>query len=229
MEQNTQEPQYQVCLTHREQHGLTNLGLMTNYTWHHDPRHLVFTLSRYKFAAKMLSGSHKVLEVGCADAFASRIVQQEVGELTVLDIDPIFIEDVRARMDPRWPVQCLVHNVTQGEIPGGPYDGAYSLDVLEHIPPEQEHLFMTHLSRALSPHGVLILGMPSLQSQAHASAPSREGHVNCKDARDLKRLASEYFHNVFSFSMNDEVVHTGFHAMAHYLLVVCCGRRTQPD
>jgi len=30
---------------------------------------------------------------------------------------------------------------------------------------------------------------------------------------------------VFSFSMNDEVVHTGFEKMAHYLFVICCGAR----
>jgi hypothetical protein len=34
-----------------------------------------------------------------------------------------------------------------------------------------------------------------------------------------------YFHNVYAFSMNDEVVHTGYHAMAHYNLVLCCGKR----
>jgi hypothetical protein len=26
------------------------------------------------------------------------------------------------------------------------------------------------------------------------------------------------------FSMNDEVVHTGFHPMAHYLFALCCTR-----
>ena len=34
-----------------------------------------------------------------------------------------------------------------------------------------------------------------------------------------------YFHDVFMFSMNDEVVHTGFHAMAHYLFALCVARR----
>ena len=34
-----------------------------------------------------------------------------------------------------------------------------------------------------------------------------------------------YFHDVFMFSMNDEVVHTGFHAMAHYLFALCVGKR----
>jgi hypothetical protein len=34
-----------------------------------------------------------------------------------------------------------------------------------------------------------------------------------------------YFHAVFLFSMNDEVVHTGFAPMAHYLIAVCTGKR----
>ncbi len=37
---------------------------------------------------------------------------------------------------------------------------------------------------------------------------------------------SEYFHNVFMFSMNDEVVHTGYHRMAHYVIALCAGRKS---
>ena len=35
----------------------------------------------------------------------------------------------------------------------------------------------------------------------------------------------DHFHNVFIFSMNDEVVHTGFAPMPHYYFALCCGRR----
>ena len=73
--------------------------------------------------------------------------------------------------------------------------------------------------------GVLIVGSPSIQSQAYASPPSKAGHVNCKDAPALRSLMLEYFVNVFMFSMNDEVVHTGFYPMAHYLFAVGAGRR----
>ena len=30
---------------------------------------------------------------------------------------------------------------------------------------------------------------------------------------------------VFMFSMNDEVVHTGYHKMAHYLFGLCTGKK----
>jgi 2-polyprenyl-3-methyl-5-hydroxy-6-metoxy-1,4-benzoquinol methylase len=170
----------------------------------------------------MLSGLPRVLEVGCADAFGTRLVQQERCRVTAVDFDPVFIRDARERMDPDWPLELRVHDLLAGPVEG-PFDGAYTLDVLEHIPAAAEHRFVANLVRSLTPEGVLIVGTPSLQSQAYASPPSRAGHVNCKDAPALKGLLRAYFHNVFIFSMNDEVVHTGFTPMAHYLLALCCG------
>ena len=98
--------------------------------------------------------------------------------------------------------------------------------MLEHIPAEREDVFIKNITAALDAHGVLIIGMPSLESQAHASPPSRAGHINCKRGPDLKALMERHFHNVFMFSMNDEVVHTGFSPMAHYLLALCCTKRS---
>ncbi|MFM8835604.1 MAG: methyltransferase type 12, partial [Actinomycetota bacterium] len=36
----------------------------------------------------------------------------------------------------------------------------------------------------------------------------------------------KYFHSVFMFSMNDEVVHTGFFPMSHYLIAVCADKKS---
>jgi hypothetical protein len=49
--------------------------------------------------------------------------------------------------------------------------------------------------------------------------------VNLKHAGDLRDLMAQRFHNVFMFSMNDEVVHTGFSPMAHYLFGMGVGVR----
>jgi SAM-dependent methyltransferase len=223
-EAKTREPQYQVCVELEQRQGLTRLGLMSNQVWHDDPRRLLFLLSRYKFVAKMLSGRRHVLEVGCADAFGTRVVQQEVGAVTAVDFDPVFVSDVRARMEADWRFECGVHDMLAGPV-AGDFDGAYALDVVEHIPVADENRFVGNIARSLTEHGVLILGSPSLQSQAYASPPSKAGHVNCKDHRGLRDLMSRFFHNVFVFSMNDEVVHTGFYPMAHYLLALGCSKR----
>src|SRR5437899_2485092 len=87
----TRERQYQRTVDLARAQGLTTLGLMTNQAWTDDPRHLVFTLARYKFVAKMLTGRQHVLEVGCADAFGTRLVLQEVKRLTATDFDQTFV------------------------------------------------------------------------------------------------------------------------------------------
>jgi 2-polyprenyl-3-methyl-5-hydroxy-6-metoxy-1,4-benzoquinol methylase len=218
------EKQYQIMLEYRARRGLETLGLMTSQAWYDDPKRLTFTLSRYKFVAKMLSGCENALEVGCADAFATRIVLQEVKRLTAVDFDPLFVEDAKARLSDKWKFECYTHDMLNGPFPGK-FDGMYALDVLEHILPENELLFLENMTASLSTHGAMIIGMPSLEGQLYASPVSKEGHVNCKSMPELKSTLQRLFHNVFTFSMNDEVVHTGYHKMAHYLIALCCGKR----
>jgi len=221
----TKEPQYQFEVEMAQQYGLARFGIMSNQTWRDDPRRLLFVLSRYKFVAKMLSGKKRVLEIGCADAFGTRLVMQEVGHVTATDFDPVFIQDARTRMQSdAWECDCRVHNIMDGPLAEN-FDAAYSLDVFEHIQPAVEHRFVRNIAESVSDHGVVIIGSPSLQSQTYASKGSKEGHVNCKDGKELKRVMEQQFENVFLFSMNDEVVHTGFHPMAHYLITLCAGRK----
>ena len=63
--------------------------------------------------------------------------------------------------------------------------------------------------------------MPSLESQKYASPASKEGHVNCQTKSQLKETLEKYFTAVFVFSMNDEVIHTGYAPMSHYLMAIC--------
>lgn len=204
--------------------GPTRLGLRANYVWNTQPRTFLFTLAKYKFVAKMLSGRDKVLDVGCGDAFGCRIVQQEVGSLWAIDIDPVMVQDIRERMEDDWRFECFLHDVLSGPVPGGPFASAYALDVLEHIPKAEEDRFMTNILLSLDNDGILIIGVPSPQSQAYSNEIAKTGHVNIKSHEELKSLMLTYFCNVLIFSMNDEVVHTGFYPLAHYLFALGVGR-----
>jgi cyclopropane fatty-acyl-phospholipid synthase-like methyltransferase len=220
----TKEPQYELLLGVKEKHGISRLGLMVNESWNQDPRRTLFTMARYKFVSKMLEGRKRVLEIGCADAFCTRLVQQTVGHVTAVDFDPLFIADVKERMDPHWSFDAFVHDMLTGPVPGS-YDAVYALDVLEHIAPDREDQFLQNGISPLEANGVAIFGMPSLESQPHASPQSKAGHVNCKTMPDFKKLMERHFHSVFMFSMNDETVHTGYHSMAHYLIAVAAHRK----
>lgn len=192
-------------------------GGMSDHTWAIDPKRLAFVLARYKHTAKLLAGYDRVLEVGCADGWASRIVAQHVGSLDAIDIDVRSIVAAHRNESPKWPISYRVADIM--DLQARSFDAVYALDVLEHIEPDKEGLFLHRMRRAAP---VAVIGMPSLESQVHASPLSRAGHVNCKSGEDLKATLARYWKHVFVFSMNDETLHTGFYPMANYLLALAC-------
>jgi 2-polyprenyl-3-methyl-5-hydroxy-6-metoxy-1,4-benzoquinol methylase len=224
---HTVEPQYDHCLDVDRKYGRYHLGLMSNQVWHDDPKRLLFVLARYKFVSKMAAGKSSALEIGCADGFGTRIVRQVVPDVLATDIDPIFIADCLSRepLSP-WPISFQVHDILDGPAERK-FECVYSLDVFEHIASENERTFIRNVRDSMSSNSILIVGCPSLESQDYASPGSRAGHINCKSGEALQKLFSEYFENVCLFSMNDEVVHTGFSRMAHYLLILCCGKKNE--
>ncbi len=220
----TKEPQNQIQIDTYKEKGPVQLGPWTSHIWRSDPRHLGFVLARYKFCAKMLDGKSEVLEVGCGDAFGTMVVLQTVKSVHGIDFEPLVIEDTKARLAAEGVERCSfsVLDITERPV-GRKFDAAYSLDVIEHIPPESEERFMANICSSLRPHAICIIGTPNIEAQKHASPASAEGHINLKSAESLRELLSCYFDNVFIFSMNDEVVHLGFSPMAHYLMGVGVG------
>jgi 2-polyprenyl-3-methyl-5-hydroxy-6-metoxy-1,4-benzoquinol methylase len=203
--------------------GGAKFGPMSSFTWNSDPKRLLFVLSRYKFAAKILEGCNSVIEVGCGDGFAARIVRQHVSSLVITDIDPIMVKYAEQTQSADFSVTVRQHNFSDGPIDnkGDGFDGAYLLDVLEHIPHDVEKLFLENLKKSLLKNAKVVIGMPSIESQQYASAGSKLGHVNCKTQESLREVLTPIFGSVSCFSMNDEVVHTGFSRMANYIFAVC--------
>ena len=217
----TKDQVNQYLVEQLKEFGPEELGVMNSSVWREDPRRLVFTLARYKFVAKMLQGSKKVAEIGCGDGFCARIVRQEVQSLTITDYDPLFIEQFVRLSNEEWGINAQVNDILSTPLKE-PVDAVYSLDVLEHIPLDKEGIFLENICESLQNGGVAIFGMPSLESQKYASPESRAGHVNCKTGKELRVFLEKFFKFVFIFSMNDEVVHTGYQPMAHYLMALCC-------
>lgn len=227
MEQ-TKDPIYQECINLRQRLGASAFGLSSNITWEEDPKRLTFMLSRYKFVAKMLEGSTKVVEIGCGDGFGSRIVAQHVEKLLITDYDPLFIENAQEIKSPSWDYECKVHDILMEPIPSFNFDAAYSLDVLEHFGLDEEKKYFKNVCSSLRNDGIFIVGMPSLNSQKYANPRAKIGHINCKSLPELRKTCLKYFHNCFPFAMNDEVVHTGFSEMANYIFVICSSpKRTE--
>lgn len=200
------------------------LGMATAQGYIADPKLLGFVAARYKFVAKMLAGRSSVLEVGSCDSFGAPVVSKEVESLLCTDIDEEMLHDAAERLKPFENIRFSYHDFRTGPCPGGLFDAAYNVDVIEHIFPEEEDDFVSNIAASLDMDGVYLMGTPNKAAETHASKNSQLGHVNLKDHVTLRELGEKYFKNVFLFSMNDEMVHTGYYPMAHYLWALCVGR-----
>jgi cyclopropane fatty-acyl-phospholipid synthase-like methyltransferase len=185
---------------------------------------IAFISARYKFCAKLLEGPRTIAEIGCGDAFGAPIVAQNVSSLLCTDIDTEILEENRARCAHFKNIRFEYHDFRQGPL-AAPVDGIYSVDVIEHIYPDEERGLLMNITRSLRDQAIAIFGTPNKAAEQYASKNSRIGHVNLKAGDELRALTQQYFDVVFMFAMNDEVVHTGYLPMAHYLWAVCVGPR----
>ena len=198
------------------------MGPHTAYQYRTDPKHLCFVLSRYKFCSKLVASRKQVLEVGCGDAFGTPIVANTVSSMVGIDWDAKLIASTGSRLSFLHNCAFRQHDITAKPL-GERFDAIYSIDVLEHIDPNVEDRFMRNCCDSLADNGLFIVGTPNEKASTYASPSSQIGHINLKDPAALHGLLDRYFETVFLFGMNDEVVHTGFLNMAHYLFGMAVG------
>src|SRR5437773_10182562 len=165
---------------------------MAGFSWEQDPKRFAFTCARYKFVAKMVEGLGSVLEIGCNDGFFSTIIRQHVNKMMGMDSDPKAIELAKQMNSEKWPIyfqQWSILDSTTLSQPG--FDAVFCLDVFEHI--KEEDILLQNLT-FFAP--MCIIGTPSLESQAYASAVSKKEHVNCVTKSQLRTKMRKYWTHV---------------------------------
>lgn len=210
---------FEKSLLKEDRYGEFTLGENTTKFFREDPKMMLFRLSRYKFVAKMFEGFNSALEIGCQEGIGAPLVEQSVGQLHCVDFYKPFINSCKRRIS-HPNISFSAHDILDCGTEEK-YQGVFALDVFEHIEPEFEEKMIENMIASMEKEGTLILGIPSLESQQYASEASKIGHVNCKSGNDFKALLKKHFVHVYTFSMNDEVLHTGFYPMSHYLFVIC--------
>lgn len=207
---------------------LLELGPYYTHMIHFDIKHMAFTLSRYKFASKLLMYRKNInmLELGCQEALGALMFKQNIdlNQYVGVDLDKRAIEWNRKYLPNDFKFICSDFFAC-AELGKGNFDAIISLDVIEHISGEMEEKYCGILSTSMSQDGVVIVGTPNIMLNPYASEGSKMGHINLYDQKRLYELMSKFFENVFIFNMNDEVVNTGFAPMSCYIFAVCCNKR----
>jgi len=202
------------------------LGPWTSYSLINDPKHMCFVLSRYKFCAKMLEGKDVIMELGSGDGFGLPIIAQLAKKVYAVDWDKRLLEGNAQRLKHLKNVEYLRVDLNK-RSPGVKVDGAFLIDVIEHLEPKSERIILNNIVKCLKPDGVLIVGTPNITASKHATPRSHMQHRNLKSNKMLRKLMERYFENVFMFGMNDEVLHTGYGSMCHYIWAIGAGLRAR--
>ncbi|MFH1593944.1 MAG: class I SAM-dependent methyltransferase [Candidatus Omnitrophota bacterium] len=198
------------------------LGRYLSYQFKSSPRRILYSMSYYKFAAKVIGTCKRVLDVGCGEGLGTWLLATECGQAKGIDMDKDSIDIGNKNWkDPRVSFECSDFlNRKQDQC-----DALVILDVIEHILPENESRFFKECVDCLNPDGIAIIGTPNVTSQVFAKDITKAGHVNLFSGDRIEDRMRQYFSNVFIFGANDEVIHTGFRPMAHYLIAIGCGKR----
>jgi 2-polyprenyl-3-methyl-5-hydroxy-6-metoxy-1,4-benzoquinol methylase len=202
--------------------GGMQLGPYFSYQVLNTPRHFLISMSRYKFAARMLPQDKKikVLELGCQEGIGTLMLAEAGHQVLGVDFDKDAI--LHAQKSIRKSNICFKAADFMDKR-FGKFQAVVSLDVIEHINTKRQDEFLKVICSNLLASGFALIGTPNINAKKYASKQSRAGHVNLYSFERLDKLLRKYFDNVFIFGMNDEVVHTGFHPMCHYFMALACG------
>ena len=200
-----------------------NLGRYASYWFHKTPRRVLYSMSYYKFAAKMIGSGKRVLDVGCNEGLGTFLIGKECGFAKGVDFDEEAILQAQKNF-PEEFVDFEASDFLEGSETEK-WDAIINFDVVEHIMPENATHFFAGIANHLTPEGIAIIGTPSKISQEFASEVSKKGHVNIYSHDRLEEEMRKHFDCVFMLAANDEVIHTGYLPLAHYFITVGCKKK----
>jgi 2-polyprenyl-3-methyl-5-hydroxy-6-metoxy-1,4-benzoquinol methylase len=182
---------------------------------------LLVKLARYKFVVRQLKKTDHVLEVGSGNGLGTAFLAQNASQATGIEIEPYYY-DAAVKINRRKNIEFLLQSIFDHDL-SRKYDAVVSFDVIEHLKEEDGALLVERMAQHCKPNGMVVIGTPSIYSYPYQSAYSRASHIKCYDQQELVALFDKYFRRTLAFSMNDEMVHTGFSKLAWYYFVLGFG------
>ena len=195
------------------------------YFFEKDLLRLLIRLARYKFVARQLRKTDRVLEVGSGSGVGAMFLGQHCEHVTGLEIKTTEVDEARG-INRRPNVAFTTQNLFEYR-PAQRFDVVLALDVIEHFSPEDGNRLLQAMVKHVAPTGMLVIGSPSQHSWPYQSPISQASHVKCYDQDELQALVDQHCGRTLAFGMNDEIVHTGHPKMSWYYFILGFVPRSQ--
>jgi 2-polyprenyl-3-methyl-5-hydroxy-6-metoxy-1,4-benzoquinol methylase len=175
----------------------------------------------------MLDPEDRVLELGCGSGIGTYFLSQYCKEIRGVDINEEVIEVAKRNSFSACNLQFETCDALKYIPPTTP-DTAIAVDLIEHFTKSEGEALIRHVAAYLEESkGMIIIGTPNVYSQDYRSSRSKSQHRYEYSPDEMRHIVSLNFHRTLSFSMNDEIVHTGFSKLAWFLFVLGIGPKTK--
>jgi len=177
-----------------------------------DPRSLQMgTNEKFaRFVRGTIGRGRTVLEIGCGFGASALQVAESDNRVTGIDAAPIAAEVANgfaagAAAPGRGEARFAVMDATRLDFPDASFDAAYSIDLLEHLHPDDVPAHLAEVRRVLRARGTYIVKTPSVLSGPHGgSDPNDPGCAHLQEysygtllpllrAAGFRRLAAPSF------------------------------------
>ena len=232
--------------------GLPTQSLQASRLWQDDEARLASHLAHYRFIAAVIGVRHDVAEYGCASPTGTRLILRQSRKMTLFDPRPLVVGDLQWRFQDDWRFEARLHDIISKPL-SRQADSAYCVDFLQYISRDEEDIFVRNLRDSLSRESdFLLIGSPSYGAGGppgtqHAlgadavhgmAAQSNRDNLACqtrtargqaaiyrRTGAELKALTERFFHNVFMFSMVDDIAQPGMQPNAEHIFALSCGKK----
>lgn len=183
-----------------------------------NPLMLLIKLARYKFYSKMMSKNDIVLDLGCGQGVSTNFYSKYCKFIYGVDLYSTFVPSLSKNIK---FIEANLDDVNKNYFKKKITFIALN-DVIEHFSKSKGEKILKKCRSILSKKGdVLMIGTPSKYSSMYRSEESKNQHIYEYTPEELNKICNKYFNRVFQFSMNDEVVNTGFSKLSWFNFYIC--------
>ena len=189
-----------------------------------NPMMATVKLARYKFVSKMLDKNDKIIDIGCGGGLSTFYYSNFCKQALGIDIDETRRNEWKTFKTKKINFICSDYK----DIQKINYDAncIINVDFIEHLSKKEGELFIKNCKEFLSNqknrrNKMLIIGTPSFYSKKYRAKHNLKNHKYEYKPDELYDLCSEHFSRILKFSMNDELVHTGFDKLSWFFFLIC--------
>jgi 2-polyprenyl-3-methyl-5-hydroxy-6-metoxy-1,4-benzoquinol methylase len=174
---------------------------------------LLFHLARYKFIARLVKLSDRLIEIGCGTGYGARFLANYVSEVLAVDAETKVIDYAKKR----FPKRNLSYAYEIGEA--GLFDVVVCLEVIEHMDVDQGRELLATMRRLMRPGAVAFISTP--RKIDNPSENRRKFHVHEYTFQEYRAILETTFARALVFTQVDEIISTHHPDCAWNFVALC--------